>query len=114
VDGALMARATEHQKSFMQKVFAEPSLIFAAGPTGISVNLVGAFRLASDGREDRIEVGDGTDHVHVDWDRVRSVEHSDFHGEGLLSFKDKDDVVFKFYRPNGAFPNSVLKFCGAF
>jgi hypothetical protein len=109
-----MARATENQKSFMQKVFAESSLIFASGPSGISVNLVGAFRLTSDGREDRIDVGDGTDHVHVDWDRVKSVEHSDFQGEGLLSFKDKNEVVFKFYRPSGAFPNNVLKRCGAF
>ncbi len=82
-------------------------LIFACGPAGVSVNLVGRFAVRRERGEDVLHVGDGTDHVHVDWTRVRRVEESAFHGEGLLTFTDRDETLFKLYRPAGAFPGDV-------
>lgn len=83
-------------------------MVFACGPKGISVNLVGTFSIRQHNRgEDQLDVGDGTDHVHIDWSRPKRVEVGDFHGEGLLSFFDENELLFKLYRMAGPFPKSV-------
>ena len=86
-------------------------MVFACGPKGISANLVGLFAVrVNEKGDDQLDVGDGTNHVHVDWARVRRVEVGTFHGEGLLSFFDGADQMFKFYSLEGPFPNSVENF----
>lgn len=35
---------------------------------------------------------------------VTPIEQGEFHGEGLITFFDGDEALFKFYRPAGIFP----------
>jgi hypothetical protein len=103
---------SDTQRELFNQICSEGELIFACGPKGVSANLVGTFKVGHiDGKEDLLEVGDGTDHVHIDWSRVTSVEQGDFHGEGLLSFKNGDEILFRLYRPDGAFSKITLKNC---
>ena len=91
----------------MHALFKCGELILAIGPKGISANLVGKFCIKAYGNEDRIDLEDGTNHVHIDWTRVKRVEVGSFHGEGMLTFFDGDDTLFKLYLPSGPFPKDV-------
>ena len=88
-------------------------LIFACGHDGITANIVGEFYIQRVKDEDRLVVGDGTQHVHIDWDNVRRVEIGDFYGEGMLTFFDGDTRLFKLYRVEGQYPEHVVVLCGS-
>lgn len=63
--------ASEKQRTLFDVIASAGDLIFAAGPSGISVNVRGPFKVSHDGGEDRLVMGDGNFHVHVDWRRVK-------------------------------------------
>lgn len=88
-------------------------MVLACGPKGISVNLVGNFSVSRNSRqEDQLNVGDGTNHVHIEWDQLERVVVGNFHGEGLLTFFKGEEVLFKLYRMDGPFPNSIETLAG--
>ena len=70
-------------------------------------NLVGRFQIRRHKTDDIIDVGDGTDHVHIDWRRIKRFTVGDFHGEGMLSFFDGDECLFRFYNPAGPFSSEI-------
>lgn len=76
----------------------------------------GRFELRSYPEEDRLEVGDGTFHVHIDWSRLKRVEIGSIEiegrSEGLISFFDGEERLFRLYRQAGAFPELVQRFNG--
>ena len=83
-------------------------LVFACGPRGVSANLVGKLSVHKNNhKEDQLNVGDGTNHVHIEWDRVKRFEVGSFHGEGVLTFFDGVEPLFKLYRLEGPFPKSI-------
>ena len=89
-------------------------LVFACGRNGVTANLVGEFRIRKNHHgEDQLDVGDGTNHVHVDWSKVIRFEVGDFHGEGLLTVFDESESIFRFYRPVGAYPSSIKVLAGS-
>ena len=88
-------------------------LIFACGPNGVSANIVGSFRVLRRGHEDRLEMGDGAQHADIDWSRITQVEVSECSGEGMLTFSDGNDLLFRLYRPAGLFPSAVQTFAGS-
>jgi hypothetical protein len=87
-------------------------LIFSTGGDTVSVNLVGTFAVRRYGKEDRLDVGDGTDHVHIKWNRVARAEVGMSNGEGLLTFWNGNDLLFELFRPAGAFPDEVAALVG--
>lgn len=91
----------------MGAVCRSGELIFACGPAGVSANIVGRFEVRRHGDEDRLDMGDGTSHVHVEWERITRVEVGDFQGEGMLTFFGGDVVLFRLYRPEGSFPAEI-------
>ena len=105
--------ASPRQRALLDAIVASGPLILACGPEGVSVNLVGRFRLVRHGDEDRFDLGDGTHHVHVDWHRVTKAEFGEFEGEGMVTFRDGDRVLFKLYRSAGPFPMQVQALGGA-
>ena len=102
------------QKSLFEEISNSGELVFACGPNGISANIVGEFsvRYYPDKKEHRLEMGTGDQHIHIDWNRVKIVEYSVFHGEGVLIFKDGDEVLFKLYRMDGEFSDKARQFAG--
>ena len=100
---------SKKQKDLFDQIALEGVLIFASGVPGISANLVGQFRtrIYKNGKEDRLDLGDGTNHVHIDWSRVKRCEIGEFHGEGMLTFFDGDSVLFKLYKPEGKFSSKA-------
>ena len=102
----------DRQRRLFAALADEPRLVFVCGPRGVSVYLVGRLRVRRVRGEDLLGAGDGTDHVHVDWSRVRDAEESTFHGEGLLTFRDGDEDLFRIYRPEGVFPPAVSALTG--
>jgi len=105
---------SEKQRALFLELASTGELIFACGPSGISANLCGFWRVQRypENKEDRLEVGDGTHHVHVNWERVKRVDHSTLHGEGVLTFFDGDEKLFRFYRPAGDFSDSLKQLIG--
>lgn len=110
--------ASEFVDDKQSKLFAEVSkageLVFACGPKNISANIVGDFfiRHYPEKKEHRLEMGDGNQHVHIDWNRVKAVEYAVFHGEGMLTFKDGDDTLFRLYRMDGEFSDEIKNMVG--
>jgi hypothetical protein len=102
---------TDIQKQLFREIESSGELIFACGPKGVSANIVGRFRIDRIGDEDRLVIEDGTQHVHVDWGLVDQVEYGEFHGEGMLTFKSHGEILFRLYRPDGAFSQSVQSRC---
>ena len=100
-------------RALLDAACASGELILACGPDGVSVNLVGRFGVQRHGGEDRLDVDDGTHHVHLDWERITRVEACTHHGEGLLVFHGGGGPLFKLYRPEGEFPAEVVALAGA-
>lgn len=100
---------SKRQKELFAEIAKSGELVFACGPSGISANIVGEFNVRHypEKNEHRIEMGDGEQHVHVNWERVKTVEYSLFHGEGVLTFKDGAEKLFIFYRMDGEFSDEV-------
>lgn len=103
---------SESQRRFFKLLPEQGTLIFAAGPRGISANIVGEFSVKSLEREDLLCMGDGTNHIHIDWSRIQYVEAGLFHGEGMLTFRDGDEVLFRLYRPSGPFSKALESIAG--
>lgn len=106
---------SEKQRQLFEALSGEGSLIFASGAPGVSANLVGPFKVRQykSGKEDRLDLEDGTNHVHIDWSSVKSCEIGDFHGEDMLTFFNGDNVLFKLYKPSGKFSDSVASNVGS-
>ncbi|MDF1663662.1 MAG: hypothetical protein P1V97_17975 [Planctomycetota bacterium] len=101
------------QRQLFKALEHEGTLIFAAGPKGISANIVGEFQVRSLDSEDRLCMGDGTNHIHIDWSRIKAAEIGDFHGEGMLTFYDGDEVLFRLYKPAGPYRKELQDSSGA-
>jgi hypothetical protein len=102
--------ASETQKNLFNLLETSGELVFACGPRGAVANLVGHFKVAKNHQaEDQLDVGDGMCHVHIDWTRVKRFEVGDFHGEGMLTFYDGDEYLFRFYRMDGPFSDTINK-----
>ena len=104
---------SEKQKRLFKQLEAEGELVFACGPRGIVANLVGTFIVRRNHHdEDQLDVGDGTCHVHLDWSRIKKIEVGDFHGEGLLTCFDGEEILFRIYRMNGPYSQVVDSMAG--
>lgn len=105
---------TEAQKLLFNEIAKAGELVFACGLNGISANIVGDFSVRHylDKKEHRLEMGNGDHHIHINWERVKSVEYSLFHGEGVLTFKDGEEKLFLLYRMGGEFSDEIKKFIG--
>jgi hypothetical protein len=103
---------SKKQKQLFDAIAKCGTLIFEAGPPGIDANIVGTFEVRNCGDEDRLEMGDGTNHVHVDWKRVQSVEMGSYHNEGMLTFLDRSEVLFRFYKISGQWPTEIKALIG--
>lgn len=105
---------SDNQKKLFAEIEKAGELVFACGPRGMSANIVGEFcvRYYPEKKEHRLEMGDGSQHIHIDWSRVKFVEYSLFHGEGVLSFKDGDEILFRLYRIDGEFSSEVKNLVG--
>ncbi|MCH8987106.1 hypothetical protein IIA94_02985 [Patescibacteria group bacterium] len=74
---------SDKQKELFEVLSRCGELIFACGKEGVSANIVGEFIVKRyDNDEDRLDMGDGTNHVHIDWNKITKVEMGSFHGEG--------------------------------
>jgi hypothetical protein len=104
---------SDKQKKLFDAIAKSGTLIFEAGPKGIDANIVGTFEVRHCGSEDRLEMGDGTNHVHIDWKRVRSVELGSYHNEGMLTFLDGSEVLFRLYKISGQWPKEIKALMGA-
>ena len=102
------------QIALFEEISKSGELVFACGPKGISANIVGSFCVKHypDKKEHRLEMGDGEQHVHIDWARVKKVTYGTFHGEGLLTFFDGDEPLFKLYRMEGEFSEKIKEMVG--
>ena len=99
---------TKTQEKLFKILESLDELIFASGPKGRSVNLCGRFTVRKNHLgDDQLDVGDGTHHVHIEWSRVKRFELGDFHGEGMITFFDEQETLFKFYHPSGPFPQEL-------
>jgi len=107
---------SEKQRVLFDAISRAGDLIFAAGPTGISANVCGPFKVTRYGDEDRLEMGDGNFHVHVDWRRVKNanatVVQIEGRQEGVIEFSDGSEKLFRFYRQTGPFADSVNSLVG--
>jgi hypothetical protein len=78
---------SEKQIALFKMIESEGELVFACGPRGVVANIVGHFKVQKNHHdEDQLDMGDGTNHVHIDWARIKRFEVSFFHGGGLLIF----------------------------
>jgi hypothetical protein len=105
---------SEQQRLLFAEVALAGDLIFACGPRGISANIVGSFSVRTNHHgDDQLDMGDGSQHVHVDWSRIKRLELTESRGEGVLNFFDGDELMFKLYRINGFYSSAVSGFAGA-
>jgi hypothetical protein len=113
---AVMARSrltmNAAQKALFDAVCRSGDLVFSTGGDVVSANLVGTFTVRRYGKEDRLDVGDGTNHVHVRWGRLTRAEIGKSGSEGLLTFWSGSDLLFELFRPAGAFPAEVEALVG--
>ena len=99
---------SDRQKNIFQKIEQSGELVFSCGARGAIANLVGQFKVRRNHlNEDQLDVGDGTCHVHIDWSRVKRFEVGLLHGEGVLTFFDTEEVLFRFYRLEGFFSEEI-------
>lgn len=103
---------SEPQRRLFSLLAKQGTLIFAAGPRGISANIVGDFSVRPQNQEDLLCMGDATNHVHIDWSRIKRAEIGEFHGEGMLTFLDGDESLFRLYKPSGPFTEEITDLAG--
>ena len=105
---------SQKQRDLFKAIENSGELVLACGPKGISANLVGNFVVRKNNHgDDQLDVGDGTHHVHIDWSLLKRFEIGEFHGEGTLTFFDGEKPLFKLYRMEGLFSNSVANLSGS-
>jgi len=99
---------SDKQKKLFSTLESCGELVFACGSRGAVANLVGVFKVRkNDHGDDQLDVGDGACHVHIDWARMKRVALGEFHGEGVLSFYDGEECLFKLYRMAGPFSSEI-------
>jgi len=104
---------SKRQRELFKAFELYPTLIFAGGKAGISANIVGHFVLSETSKEDRLDMGDGTNHVHIDWSMLVGYEVGNFHGEGMVAVVDKEGgVLFRMYNPSGSFKGKIFEIGG--
>ncbi|MBT4761387.1 MAG: hypothetical protein HOO06_06785 [Bdellovibrionaceae bacterium] len=102
------------QKELFNAIEGSGMQVFSCGPKGVSANLVGKFTIRKNHKgEDQLDVDDGTNHVHIDWTLVTRFEVGEFHGEGMLTFFNNELSLFKFYRLEGPYSNSIDELSGS-
>ena len=105
--------ASNKQRLLFKELESAGEMVFACGSSGISANIVGEFKVRKNKHaEDQLDMGDGTNHVHIDWSRVKQCKVGSFHGEGVLTFLDGNEVLFHLYRMNGPYSESVIENTG--
>ena len=104
--------ASPRQRALFSALARCGELILSCGPEGIRANIVGEFRLVRHGGEDRLDAGDGTQHVHIDWQRVRHAVVGQLDGEGVIDFQDGEETLFRLYRPAGPYGPEVAPLAG--
>jgi hypothetical protein len=110
----MSALISEKQMTLFKKIESEEELVFACGPRGLVANIVGKFKVQKNHHgEDQLDMGDGTNHVHIDWARIKRFEVSLFHGEGLLTFFDENEPLFKLYRMAGPYRHDIAEMAGS-
>ena len=103
-----MNSCNHKQKKLFELIVQNDDLVFACGPKGISANLVGKFSIVNKSKEDLLNVGDGTNHVHINWKIVNRFEVGVIDGEGVLTFFDaKDNRLFKLYKMSEAYSDDI-------
>lgn len=107
-----MKFVNQKQKKLLELICNSGKLVFATGVSGVSANLVGEFSIQKNHKdEDQLNVGDGTNHVHIDWSVVKSFELGRFHGEGMIQFFNVEgEKLFRFYRLAGLFSQELYEF----
>ena len=90
----------------------EGTLLLCAGPAGISADINGHFAVQRWGEEDVLCMGDGTNHVHIDWSRLSHVELGVSGGQGMLKFKEGPRDLFQLYRKDGPYSSSIAELAG--
>lgn len=103
---------SDKQKKLFEAIAKNGTLIFETGPQGIDANIVGTFEVRRSGNEDRLEMGDGTNHIHIDWKRVRSVEIDSYGNEGMLKFMDGEETLFHLYKISGQWSAAIKALVG--
>jgi hypothetical protein len=99
--------ASVAQLALFRAIEASGQVVVAVGSPGARANLVGGARVRRHGGEDRIDVDDGTHHVHVDWARLGRAEVTVQDGEGLVEFFDGEVPLLRVYRIAGPFESDV-------
>lgn len=105
-----MSFQSKKQAELFNEIAKCGDLLFACGPKGVSANIYGSFSVVRAGeKEDRLDMGNGTQHVHIDWSRIKRVEVKELGGEGILTFFDKEESLFKLYRFSGPFSDAIAR-----
>jgi hypothetical protein len=107
-----MARINERQKRLFDALADAGTLSLAIGPQGITCHLVDVCNVTTTDTEDRLDFGDGTYHVHIDWDRIKKAQIGIFDGRACVSFFDGELLLFRIYKPEGDFSDFVRRNCG--
>ena len=103
---------TQQQSALFAALSACGEHIMAIGHPGISANLVGKISVSRYADEDRLDINEGTHHVHIDWRRIQRCEFGVMGFEGTVTFFDEDMPLFKLFRVEGDYPEAVKKFGG--
>lgn len=105
--------ASARQRALFAAVTAAGPLLFACDKGGLRVNLEGEFQVRGYDKEDRLDLGDGTSHVHLEWARVTRAEVGLSRGEGALMLYDGDAPLFTLYRLAGPYGKEIEALAGA-
>jgi hypothetical protein len=99
---------SNRQRLLFEKLESAGELVFACGDNGISANIVGEFKVRKNkAGEDQLDMGDGKNHIHIDWTKVERFEVDCIHGEGRLTFLNQNQTLFCLYRMEGPYSNEI-------
>ncbi len=107
-----MARISERQKVLFEALAEVGPLSLAIGHPGVTAHIVDRCSITSEGNEDRLDFGDGTHHLHIDWSRVKRADLGVHEGRAVLTFLDGNQVLFRIYKPEGDYPPAVVGLLG--
>lgn len=103
---------SEKQRQLFKALEHEGTLLLCAGPDGISADINGPFALQRWKDEDVFCMGDGNNHIHIDWSRLSIAELGLSGGQGMLSFKDGARDLFKLFRKDGPYSSHIATLAG--
>jgi len=107
-----MARINERQKHLFQALEGVGTVSLAIGPQGITCHVVDYCYITETETEDRLDFGNGTHHMHIDWARLKRATCGIVEGRAAITFQDGDLVLFRIYKPDGDFPEGIRRMCG--